>query len=146
MSELRKTTGAVAPALTKEQVLEFVKEPLKQLPAEWRLAVWDFWAYFEEQLKTQMALCTRIRRWRDFDGLTFEELQAAMNRMRSIGCETSLQFGNQVLEALRDEIRIVRKQAREIAKREWQGKRFSGFEATALKPEEIHELLQQIPR
>ncbi len=108
---IANTNGAVrvVPTLTKEQALGFVKEPLTQLPAEWRLPVWDFWAYFEHLLPTQLALCTRLRRWHDHDELTLDVLSRAMDVIREPIRAVDFQFAAQVLAALATEIEAVRK-------------------------------------
>lgn len=112
---MTEPTQALRPAvkLTREQVLEFIDNPLKQLPEEWRIPVWDFWAYFEHLLPTQIALCTRIRRWRDRESLEFDELQAAMDDLRSIDSATSCRFAAEVLDGLKARIDANRKAARD---------------------------------
>lgn len=111
MSEALATTGTVrkAPTLTREQVLAFVEDPLKQLPDDWRLPVWDFWAYFQDMLPSQLSLCTRLRRWRDTESLTLPELVRVMDDLRSFERSAEFQFGTQVLAALAEQIKANRK-------------------------------------
>ncbi|HEX3152961.1 MAG TPA: hypothetical protein VHR66_33120 [Gemmataceae bacterium] len=69
--------------LSADQLTRFVREPLTQLAADWRLPVWDFWAHFAHLLPTQLPLCTQIRHWRDQDGLTLDMLRSILAAMMS---------------------------------------------------------------
>lgn len=116
--------AAVAATPTKEQIAEFVENPLKQLPIDWRPAVWDFWSFYSHLLPTQLALCTRIRYWMQADGLDFETLTRAFDRMRQPGRCREHQFASQVLASLADDIETVREERRQAERkaRDWDGK------------------------
>jgi hypothetical protein len=123
---------AVVPALTREQVLEFIDNPLKQLPDEWRIPVWDFWAFFENLLPTQIALCTRIRWWRDREGLTLSELREAMDELRGPDLAATFHFAGQVLATLGDRIHSNRKATRDRERAERERRRLETAPPTGI--------------
>lgn len=94
--------------LSDEQIEEFIKKPLRQLPKHWRLVVWDFWAFFSLIMPNQLPLCVQIRHWMDRDRLTLEELKRAFDKLRRVSACGEFQFGSQVLSALAREIDGVR--------------------------------------
>src|SRR5688572_16897879 len=83
MSDIAKSAGSaldVPRPPTLEQLAEFVDKPLRQLPAEWRAPVWDFWCFWSHLLPTQLALVTRLRQWHA-TGLTLDHMLRAFQKL-----------------------------------------------------------------
>lgn len=94
-----------AAKLSPDQLAEFIADPLKQLPAEFRLPTWDFWAFFSDVLKAdQLSLCTRIRWWIGNDGLKLDELVRAFDELRRPQASSSLRFASEVLSGIADAV------------------------------------------
>lgn len=120
----RKPTTAIAQQavrgeLTEAQVLEFVDQPLKQIPAPWRTTTWDFWSYWSHVLKNQLALAARLRHWRE-DGLTLEDVRAIFAKLTTPEATAKYQFAGELLAEVASlaAVRIAqRKTQREMAER-----------------------------
>jgi hypothetical protein len=82
------------------QVSQIASNPLLQLPFDWRLPVWDFWSHFSDLLTAQLALCSRLRHWRERHGLTLGVLQRVMQEMQSPEVSAGYQFATELLADL----------------------------------------------
>lgn len=104
---------AAAARLTPAQIAEFVELPLKQVPAEWRPEVWDFWAYHSLLMPTQLALATRLRHWID-DGLTLADARSVFAALTDPG-EAQFRFGSDLLAELAARVGVVLARRRKLA-------------------------------
>lgn len=86
-------------AITADQLAEFAKSPLRQLPPEWRVPVWDFWSFWSHLLPTQLPLATRLRQWRDA-GVTLDEVIAAFRRINTAENAEKCRFPGDLLADL----------------------------------------------
>lgn len=77
----RVDDGEYRPARVSQQAIErFIEEPLTQIPPEWRLAVYDFWAANSNLLKDQLALAARLRHWIAL-GLELDDIRLVFGHM-----------------------------------------------------------------
>lgn len=144
MSELVRQTSAIAPELTLDRIKEFVDKPLRQLPAEWRPVVWDFWSGWSHLLPTQLPLCSQLRHWITDYGLTLEEARDAFRTLNHPETMAKMRFASDLLSHLADIIAI---QARARRKREEQAKRRGQDErekSEALSGKQIQSLMAGI--
>lgn len=76
----RPDARIATPQLTLDALEDIVKKPLRQLPAEFRLPTWEFWSYWSDLIKDQLALSSRLRRWIG-EGMTLEDARAVFARL-----------------------------------------------------------------
>ena len=86
--------------LTWEQAKEFVSNPLTQLPTEFQLPVWGFWAFFSDILTGQLGLASRINFWIANCDLTLPKLTRAFDAMRKPPLVTEYKFASDVLAGI----------------------------------------------
>lgn len=109
MSAAVRPTGN--PGLTWEQAKQFLDNPLSQLPAEFQLPVWGFWAFFSDILTGQLGLATRINSWIAECDLTLAQLTRAFDAMKKPPNE--YKFPSDVLNAIMATVVEQEKQDRE---------------------------------
>ena len=81
-------------------VAQWTANPFWQLPDEFRLPTWEFWAFWSQQLKDgQLALAVRIRQWLG-EGLVLAELKDAFAEINSPRVAAELDNGGVMLAAL----------------------------------------------
>lgn len=93
--------------LSPEAIATWTAEPFRQLPAEFRIPTWEFWAFWSQQLQHgQLALATRIRQW-IADGMTLADLKAAFVRLNNPSEAAQHDHGGKVLAALSEHVASV---------------------------------------
>lgn len=98
----RNAAGGLTPA----QIAEFVDKPLRQLPAEWRVHVWDFWAFWSHLFPNQLPIATRLRHWID-DGLTLDDARKIFDKLTRASRASEIEFPGTLLSALAAEVEAV---------------------------------------
>lgn len=114
------------------------------LPADFRAPVWEFWAFWSQQLKDgQLALATRIRQWVE-RGLTLDDLQAAFRRVNSPGESAKHDYGGQVLAALSSAVEVAMSERRSRERREEQRREEQANRNGAVSGDELRRILSGI--
>lgn len=128
--------------LTVEAIGQFVANPLLQVPADLRPAVWNFTSYWSDVLKSDLGLCTRVRCWID-DGVPVADIRAGLQRLTQFRSTATFQFPGQLLAALEEA--IIEHQDR-AAKKAEVGKvvsRRGSRDPDALSGEELREAMRR---
>jgi hypothetical protein len=100
------------PGLTSAQVKEFIKNPLTQLPMEFRPIVWDFWAFNSHLLTSQLALCTRLRHWIEKYELDPAALRRAFEKLNSVERAQTHKYASDLLMDLAVQVQAEAAQRR----------------------------------
>jgi len=99
MSDLAKRPET-APATTDGPDGDRPKNPLRQLPREWRAPVGFFFACYSDVLKGTTGLVARLRLWIKEDGLTLSEATAILKHLLAPEQCARFQFAGQLLAEL----------------------------------------------
>lgn len=132
--------GAVAqqPEMSAEFVKQMIEQPLRQLPKAWQLPVWDFWSFFSNLLKNQLALCSRIRHWQQC-GVQLGDLQVAFRTMRHPERAGRYKFDSEVLADLATLVATAKRSREEME----DTRRMRESNPDRLPPDQIRSLLQE---
>jgi hypothetical protein len=143
MSELAKPAGAdLAP--TAEDIRQFVEKPLRQLPADWRPVVWDFWSAWSHLLPTQLTLAARLRHWIRDEGLTLDDARAAFAAINKPARMAELRFASDLFAALGIElVRLTKERQREQHERE-RRERDAAARSGAVKDPGLRQMLESV--
>ena len=128
--------------LLPEQIAEFVEKPLRQLPDAWRPVVWDFWAKWSFLIKDQLALCARLRDWRD-DGLTLDDLRGVINRFRDPDRMARLRWAGDLMAEFATEVGEAIRRHRVLAEQQARRDEQADAAARAVPTAELKRVLEQ---
>lgn len=98
--ESNKPVSPTSRNLTPQQMAALVADPPSQLPVEFRLPVWDFWACWSHVLKNQLALVSRIRHWITDEGMTLDDLLWAFRELSTPEEGAGINFAGELLAKL----------------------------------------------
>lgn len=145
MSDLAKQPAPIAP-LSAEQLADFVNKPLRQVPAEWRPVVWDFWSQWEHLLPTQLALASRLRHWISELGLTLDDAKRAFAAVNNPERMAGIRFASDLLAALATEAAAIVKDRKRAQHQRERRERDEREKAEALPGKRIKDMLAGIGR
>jgi hypothetical protein len=139
VSELARTQNQIdANSITPEKLKEWVESPLKQLPIEWRPAVWEFWSLWNHLLPSQLTLCSRLRIWRTKHDLTLDQLRIIFDKLNHPGRVREMKFASDLLASLANEVFSALEAKRILTEQE---QRRAGTSSGILSGSEIKERL-----
>jgi hypothetical protein len=95
------------------QVAGYMSNPFSQLPVEWVKPAYDFYSFFEAELKSETAICAKLREWlKGPDPLTPREFQAIFRAMASVDNDVPYKFASDVMDDLKRRLRLLRERER----------------------------------